>query len=96
MKRMKLTAVSAENDTSRALRSTLPKLRQMSGREVCAVREANGFLLVRQKGSHRIMQKRLPDTTITIPVPDHRELRIGTLLSIIRQSSLPRSLFETE
>jgi hypothetical protein len=26
--------------------------------------------------------------------PDHRELRIGTLLSIIRQSQLQRSLFE--
>jgi len=40
------------------------------------------------------MQKRLPDTTITVPVPDHRELRIGTLLSIIRQTRLPRDLFE--
>ena len=27
-------------------------------------------------------------------VPDHAELRIGTLLSIIRQSGLPRTLFE--
>lgn len=40
------------------------------------------------------MQKRLSDTTITVPVPDHSELRIGTLRSIIRQSELPRSLFE--
>ena len=40
------------------------------------------------------MQKRLPDTTITVPVPDHKELRIGTLLSIIRQSRLSRQLFE--
>jgi len=41
------------------------------------------------------MQKRLPNTTITIPVPDHIELRIGTLLSIIRQSQLRRTLFES-
>jgi predicted RNA binding protein YcfA (HicA-like mRNA interferase family) len=40
------------------------------------------------------MQRRLETTTITVPVPDHRELRIGTLLSIIRQSRLPRALFE--
>jgi predicted RNA binding protein YcfA (HicA-like mRNA interferase family) len=40
------------------------------------------------------MQKRSPDTTTTVPVPDHAELRIGTLRSIIRQSELPRSLFE--
>ncbi len=30
-----------------------------------------------------------------VPVPDHHELKIGTLLSIIRQSGLPRSEFET-
>jgi predicted RNA binding protein YcfA (HicA-like mRNA interferase family) len=32
--------------------------------------------------------------TITVPVPDHRELKTGTLLGIIEQSALPRSLFE--
>ena len=41
------------------------------------------------------MQKRDKDSTITVPVPDHKELRTGTLLSIIRQSQLPRELFET-
>jgi predicted RNA binding protein YcfA (HicA-like mRNA interferase family) len=41
------------------------------------------------------MQKRLPETTITVPVPNRDELRIGTLLSIIRQSGIPRSAFES-
>jgi len=40
------------------------------------------------------MQKRIPGSTITVPVPDHDEVRIGTLQSIIRQSGLPRALFE--
>ncbi len=40
------------------------------------------------------MQKSGPDGTITVPVPMHRELRTGTLLSIIRQSGVPRSEFE--
>ena len=40
------------------------------------------------------MQKRSAETTVTVPVPDHAEIRIGTLLSIIRQSGLPRPLFE--
>jgi predicted RNA binding protein YcfA (HicA-like mRNA interferase family) len=40
------------------------------------------------------MQRQLADTTITVPVPDHEELRIGTLQSIIRQSGVPRSEFE--
>jgi predicted RNA binding protein YcfA (HicA-like mRNA interferase family) len=40
------------------------------------------------------MQKHEGETTVTIPVPDHAEIKIGTLLSIIRQSGLPRAVFE--
>jgi hypothetical protein len=42
----------------------------------------------------RIMQKRTEDGTLSIPVPLHDTLKRGTLLSIIRQSGLPKSLFE--
>jgi hypothetical protein len=31
---------------------------------------------------------------VTVPVPDHREVRTGTLIEIIERSGLPRSLFE--
>ena len=41
-----------------------------------------------------MMQKAIADSTITVPIPDHDELRIGTLQSIIRQSGVPRSEFE--
>ncbi|MBP9581965.1 MAG: type II toxin-antitoxin system HicA family toxin [Ignavibacterium sp.] len=40
------------------------------------------------------MQKRFTETTITIPVPNLSELKIGTLQSIIRQSKLSKELFE--
>ncbi len=40
------------------------------------------------------MQKAEAGDTITVPVPNHRVLRIGTLKSIVRQSGLSRSLFE--
>jgi hypothetical protein len=42
------------------------------------------------------MQKRLETTTITVPVPLHNPVQRGTLLSIVRQSELARSLFESE
>ena len=42
------------------------------------------------------MQRILNETTITIPVPNHPELKVGTLQSIIRQSGLSKSLFLTE
>ena len=41
------------------------------------------------------MQRRTTDGTVTVPVPDHPELKIGTLLSIIRQSGIPRAEFES-
>jgi predicted RNA binding protein YcfA (HicA-like mRNA interferase family) len=74
----------------------VPKLRVLSGRAVCRIMAQHGFEQVRQKGSHLIMQKKERNTTITVPVPDHDELRMGTLSGIIRQSGLPRSLFEAE
>jgi predicted RNA binding protein YcfA (HicA-like mRNA interferase family) len=40
------------------------------------------------------MQKRIDDTTITVPVPLHDPLQRGTLSSVIRQSQLPRAVFE--
>nr|WP_313954471.1 type II toxin-antitoxin system HicA family toxin [Aulosira sp. FACHB-615] len=72
----------------------LGKLRVLSGREVCQILEQYGFVQVRQRGSHIIMQLQTEDSTITVPVPDHEELRVGTLKSIVRQSGLPRTLFE--
>jgi predicted RNA binding protein YcfA (HicA-like mRNA interferase family) len=70
------------------------KLRVFSGRELCSLLGQHGFVEVRRKGSHVVMQKRTAETTVTVPVPDHAEIRVGTLLSIIRQSGLPRSTFE--
>jgi predicted RNA binding protein YcfA (HicA-like mRNA interferase family) len=74
----------------------LGRLRRLSGREVCIILARHGFAEVRQRGSHVIMQKRAESTTVTVPVPIHAELRTGTLLSIIRQSGVPRAEFEVE
>jgi len=50
-----------------------------------------GFAEVRRRASHVIMHRSKPSGTVTVPVPNHRELRIGTLMSIIRQSGLSRA-----
>jgi predicted RNA binding protein YcfA (HicA-like mRNA interferase family) len=70
------------------------RLRVLSGREVRRVLERHGFSEVRRRGSHVVMQRRTPQGTVTVPVPDHRELALGTLVSIIRQSRVPREEFE--
>lgn len=72
----------------------MARLRVLSGTEVCRILSEHGFVEVRRRGSHIAMQRRTADGTVTIPAPDHMELREGTLQSIIRQSGLARSLFE--
>ncbi|MFW6181887.1 MAG: type II toxin-antitoxin system HicA family toxin [Spirochaetota bacterium] len=70
------------------------RLRIVSRQEVCKILERHGFVEVRRRGSHIVMQKKLKDSTITVPIPDHAELKMGTLTSIIRQSGISRSEFE--
>jgi predicted RNA binding protein YcfA (HicA-like mRNA interferase family) len=74
----------------------LKQLRVLSGHEVCKLLEGNGFAFARQKGDHLTYQKKSEDTTYSTQVPLHRELADGTIRSIIRQSGLPRQLFEVD
>ena len=80
---------------SRSWRSLLGKLRILSGEEVCGILAKHGFFEIRRRGSHIVMQQKLAQGTITVPIPDHNEIRIGTLQSIIRQSGLPKHEFES-
>ncbi len=72
----------------------MARLRVLSGKSVCDILARHGFVEVRRRGSHVIMQRKFGGSTVTIPVPNHKELRIGTLQSIIRQSGIPRNEFE--
>jgi predicted RNA binding protein YcfA (HicA-like mRNA interferase family) len=73
----------------------LGKLRVLSGLAVAKILQENGFVMVRQRGSHIILKFSNETIEISVPVPNHDKIKIGTLLSIIRQSRLPRELFET-
>jgi predicted RNA binding protein YcfA (HicA-like mRNA interferase family) len=68
----------------------------MSGAEACAILSRFGFMRRRQRGSHIVMVRDDAGRTTTVPVPNHRELRIGTLRAIIRQSGIPRREFEVD
>ncbi|MBK9962394.1 MAG: type II toxin-antitoxin system HicA family toxin [Saprospiraceae bacterium] len=69
-------------------------MKTLSGKEVCLILSKHGFTNVRQKGSHVIMQKQTENSTINVPVPMHKEIKIGTLHSIIRQAELSKRDFE--
>ena len=72
----------------------MPRLPRVSGSEAVRALERLGFAVVRQRGSHIIMRRELSGgDSATVPVPNHREVAIGTLKSIIRLSGLDAQLF---
>mgnify|MGYP006441178799 CR=1 FL=1 len=72
------------------------RLKRLSGQGVRRILEGHDFRLVRQRGSHFVMQRQNGDTTLTVPVPDHRDLKPGVLRAIIRQTGIPRMAFEDD
>ena len=73
----------------------MANLKILSGVEICKILERDGFQKIRQHGSHIVMQKKINNSTITVPVPNLKEVRIGTLRSITRQSGIPKAEFES-
>ncbi|MBI2683071.1 MAG: type II toxin-antitoxin system HicA family toxin [Acidobacteriales bacterium] len=56
--------------------------------------ETAGWTVVGQRGSHVKFLKRFADgSTRTTTVPNHREVRVGTLAGIIRQTGMTVELF---
>lgn len=64
----------------------MSKLPVISGSECIAALEKIGFAVARQRGSHIILIRQEPKTTVT--VPNHAEIDRGTLRAIIRQVDL--------
>ena len=62
----------------------MPKLPVLSGRDVVRGLNRLGFEQVGQSGSHIKLRRR----TATVIVPNHREVRRGTLGSILRQAGI--------
>jgi predicted RNA binding protein YcfA (HicA-like mRNA interferase family) len=62
----------------------MPKLPVVSGKDTINALERLGFTVTRQKGSHVVLRK----GNIGCVVPNHKELKSGTLAGIIRQAGL--------
>ena len=72
----------------------MPKLRPRSATEVGRLLRDHGFVFMHQRGSHLIYRRQLPGgDSATIPLPNRREIPVGTLKSIIALSGLDESLF---
>lgn len=62
----------------------MPKFPVVSGAEVVRALERLGFMVTRQRGSHIVMRR----GSIGCVVPNHRELKIGTLVGLLKQAGL--------
>lgn len=52
-----------------------------------------GFHVVRQKGSHIVLRKETPTGSSGTVVPDHKELKLGTLKGILKLARVPEDEF---
>lgn len=70
------------------------KLPIVSGEQVIKLLQKEGFSITRQKGSHVSLHKKLQDGGVhLVVVPRKREIKKGTLLSIIKQAGMSREDF---
>lgn len=67
----------------------MPKLPHISGAEAVRALERLGFVVIRQRGSHIILRRGATGCV----VPNHRELKIGTLGGILKQAGISADEF---
>ncbi len=53
----------------------------------------DGWVVVRQKGSHIRLQKHTPEKTLKLTVPAHRPIKRSTLSHILKQAELSVDAF---
>ena len=62
----------------------MPKLPLISGAEAIRALERLGFVVVRQRGSHVILRRGASGCV----VPNHSEIKIGTLSGVLKQAGI--------
>lgn len=58
----------------------------LSGRALVRALEKIGFVVKRQRGSHIVLRRE--KTPARVVVPDHKNLRVGTLRTILNSAGL--------
>ncbi|MBY0576544.1 MAG: type II toxin-antitoxin system HicA family toxin [Gallionellaceae bacterium] len=62
----------------------MPKLPVLSGAEIVKALVALGFVVMRQKGSHIVLRRGSSGCV----VPNHKEVKTGTLHGLLRQADV--------
>jgi len=74
----------------------MQKLKQLSGKEVIKIFQSHGFEIKRIVGSHVRLTLLQDKNSYHVTIPNHKELKKGTLHSIIKDFELCFGKEETE
>lgn len=69
------------------------KLPLVSSDKVLKFLSGKGFSVTRQRGSHISLHKKQDSKTLLVVVPRRKEIKKGTLLSILRQAEISKDEF---
>lgn len=67
----------------------MPRLPHVSGVETVRALEHLGFVVLRQRGSHIILRR----GSMGCVVPNHREIKVGTLGGVLKQAGVSADEF---
>ena len=66
----------------------MSKVPSLSYEKVVAALKRDGWVVVRQRGSHIRLQKHMRDEVLKLTVPAHRPIKRSTLAHILKQARL--------
>jgi len=69
-------------------------LKKISGKECLKILcNKLGFKIIRQRGSHVILKKSIPEGEVGTVVPMHDEIKIGTLKNVLKLGKINEEEF---
>ena len=66
----------------------MTKVPSVNYEQVIRALHRNGWIVIRQKGSHIRLHKRTPTDTLKLTVPAHRPIKRSTLSHILKHADL--------
>jgi len=72
------------------------KMPVISGKQLIKVLSKLGYCIVKQRGSHLKLQKKMPAGTHSITIPQHHEIATGTLNDILNKVSMWNQISKEE
>ncbi|NET02527.1 MAG: type II toxin-antitoxin system HicA family toxin [Sphaerospermopsis sp. SIO1G2] len=71
----------------------MTKIPSLPYTKILAALERDGWIVIRQRGSHIRLEKQLPDEVIKLTVPAHKPVKRSTLSHILKQARIDLDKF---